>query len=760
MSNKFTERAERALNNAVRLAENLGHTYIGSEHILLSLAEEGSAGAAAILLRHEIDSEGIKKAIKEYTGYGAKTNLNPKDMTPRCRRIVEGSYRVSVRYGATRIGTEHILLAICEEKDSVAVKILKKLGIEVDILTEEIQGSLKIAEKYFEYPQNKSTATILNQYGRNLTELAAQGKLDPVVGREAETERLVRILSRKTKNNPCLIGEAGVGKTAIVEGLALRISEGRVPEILKNKRIYSVDLTSMVAGAKYRGDFEERIKNIVNEAVKNKDVILFIDEIHTIVGAGSAEGAIDAANILKPQLSRAELQLIGATTFQEYHKYIEKDAALVRRFQELHVDEPSQEESIKMLFGIREKYEKHHGVKISDEAIYAAVKLSKRYIENRQLPDKAIDVLDEACAKANIHNKPKNANTEENTKQNAETLPVKCDLAVVSEKEIKEIINEITGIPILGIDKSFSVSDLYLKLSERVLGQNEAILTLSEAVVRSELGISSEDKPKGVFLFVGESGVGKTELAKALASVLFWNKDAIIRYDMSEFSEKNSVTKLIGSPPGYVGYENGGDLTEKIRRKPYSLILLDEIEKADTEVLDLFLQIFDEGAIKDSAGRSASFKNSYIIMTSNLGADKLRDKNIGFLDSRENERKLFLDSLKNAFRSEFLNRIDEIICFSSPNIKSLTEISEKKLLELQNRLLKLGVELSYENTVPSYIATLSLEEKQGARGVLKVIRHELENKISHLMLNAEPRSVKIRITDGKIDAFAEEALKA
>lgn len=759
MSNKFTERAERALNNAVRLAENLGHTYIGSEHILLSLAEEGSAGAAAILLRHEIDSEGIKKAIKEYTGYGAKTNLNPKDMTPRCRRIVEGSYRVSVRYGATRIGTEHILLAICEEKDSVAVKILKKLGIEVDILTEEIQGSLKIAEKYFEYPQNKSTATILNQYGRNLTELAAQGKLDPVVGREAETERLVRILSRKTKNNPCLIGEAGVGKTAIVEGLALRISEGRVPEILKNKRIYSVDLTSMVAGAKYRGDFEERIKNIVNEAVKNKDVILFIDEIHTIVGAGSAEGAIDAANILKPQLSRAELQLIGATTFQEYHKYIEKDAALVRRFQELHINEPSQEESIKMLFGIREKYEKHHGVKISDEAIYAAVKLSKRYIENRQLPDKAIDVLDEACAKANMRIKTKNQNTEENTGQNMEITNANLNSVAVSEKEIKEIINEITGIPIVGIDKSLSVSDLYLKLSERVLGQNEAILTLSEAVVRSELGISSEDKPKGVFLFVGESGVGKTELAKALSSVLFWNKDAIIRYDMSEFSEKNSVTKLIGSPPGYVGYENGGDLTEKIRRKPYSLILLDEIEKADTEVLDLFLQIFDEGAIKDSAGRRASFKNAYIIMTSNVGADKLRDKNIGFLDSRENERKLFLDSLKNAFRSEFLNRIDEIICFSSPNIKSLTEISEKKLLELQNRLLKLGVELLYENTVPSYIATLSLEEKQGARGVLKVIRRELENKISHLMLNGEPKCVKIRITDGKIDAFAEEALK-
>ena len=760
MSNKFTERAERALNNAVKLAENLGHTYIGSEHILLSLAEDGGAGAAAILLKHDVDNEKIKRAVKEYTGFGVKTNLNPKDMTPRCRRIVEGSYKVSVRYGATRIGTEHILLAICEEKDSVALKILRKLGIDIESLVDEIQASLKIAEKYFEYPANKTAPTLLTQYGKNLTELAKRGKLDPVIGRDKETDRLVRILSRKTKNNPCLIGEAGVGKTAIVEGLALRISEGRVPELLKNKKIYSVDLTSMVAGAKYRGDFEERIKNMINEAVKNKDIILFIDEIHTIVGAGSAEGAIDAANILKPQLSRAELQLIGATTFQEYHKYIEKDAALVRRFQELHVNEPSEEESINMLLGLRYKYEKHHGIKISDEAIRAAVKLSKRYIENRFLPDKAIDVLDEACAKASMINRNKMQNSEENAEQNAQNaVGFLSESCVVSEKEIKEIINEVTGIPILGIDRNFSVSDLYSRLSEKVLGQENAVLTVSEAVMRSEVGITSEDRPKAVFLFVGESGVGKTELAKALASVLYWNKDAIIRYDMSEFSEKNSVTKLIGSPPGYVGYENGGDLTEKIRRKPYSLILLDEIEKADNEVLDLFLQIFDEGAVKDSTGRSASFKNAYIVMTSNLGAEKIKENNIGFFNSRENEKEIYLESLKSVFRSEFLNRIDEIVCFSSPNLKTLTEISTKKLEELKLRIEKLGIELCYEKTLPFYIAKLSMLEKQGARGILKVIRREVENKISRLMVENEINHIKITITDEKINVTAEEALK-
>ena len=761
VSNKFTEKAERALNNAVKLAENLGHTYIGSEHILLSLSEEASTGAASILAKHEIDSEKIRKTIKEYSGYGVKTNLNPKDMTPRCRRIVEESYKISVRFGATRIGTEHILLAICEERDSVALKILKKLGVDAESLVEETENTLKIAEKHFEYQGSKSTnVMLLNQYGKNLTEMAKKGKLDPVIGRERETERLVRILSRKTKNNPCLVGEAGVGKTAIVEGLALRIADGRVPEILKNKKIYSIDLTSMVAGAKYRGDFEERIKNIINEAVKSEDIILFIDEIHTIVGAGSAEGAIDAANILKPQLSRAEIQLIGATTFQEYHKYIEKDAALERRFQELEINEPSESESIEMLMGLREKYEKHHGVKITDEALIAAVRLSVKFIQNRFLPDKAIDILDEACAKANVYNRAKSENNEDNTEQNAISLVERDSIIpIISEREIKEIINEITGIPLVGIDKEFSLSDLNDALNSKVIGQKNAIKIVSEAVMRSELGINSEDRPKGVFLFVGESGVGKTELAKALANTLFWSEDAIIRYDMSEFSEKNSVTKLIGSPPGYVGYEKGGDLTEKIRRKPYSIILLDEIEKADSEVLDLFLQIFDEGTVKDSSGRSASFKNSYIIMTSNVGADKISEKNIGFFTSDERAKEIYLDSLKKVFRREFLNRIDEIVLFESPDIKMLTEISVQKLEELKRRVEKIGIKLSYEDDVPSYIAEQSYVEKQGARGVFKVIRREVENKISHLLLENEFSRAKLLLKSGKIEIVTEEALK-
>ncbi len=779
MSNKFTERAERALNNTVKVAEKLGHTYIGTEHILLSLANEGACGAAAVLEKKGINSEKISEKIKEYSGYGSKTTLNPKDMTPRCRSVVENSYRLSVKYGSLRIGTEHILLAILDEKESVAVKLLRELGIDPELLIDEIQTTLRIAEKHYEIPGTKpQSMTALNQYGKNLTEIAGKGKLDPVIGREKETERLIRILSRKTKNNPCLIGEAGVGKTAIVEGLAQRIRNSLVPDILKNKVIYSIDLTSMVAGSKYRGDFEERIKSILNEAAKNKNVILFIDEIHTIVGAGSAEGAIDAANILKPQLSRAEIQLIGATTFSEYHKYIEKDAALERRFQSLVVNEPSKDQAIEMLFGIREKYENHHNLTISDEAIKEAVALSVKYVHNRYLPDKAIDIIDEACAKLNLraNNKIDNISVY-NTRQNndfANTITIDelkniylaeqktshlikgASSLTVDKNIVREIVNEMTGIPISGLKSSLDLHSLKQTLSSSILGQNEAVQEVYEAVVRNEVGINSEDRPRGVFLFIGSSGVGKTELSKALTEALFGSAQAMIRYDMSEFSEKNSVTKLIGSPPGYVGSEHGGDLTEKIRKQPYSLILLDEIEKANTDVLDLFLQIFDEGSVCDSSGRRADFKNSYIIMTSNIGAHASEGKSVGFLNS-ENGGEIN-KALKEYFRPEFINRIDEIIKFSELDEYTLSEIAEKKLNELKNRLSIMGVEIVFDEEVPQYIAKKAKSERQGARAIMKIIRREIENQISHIIFEENSSHVNISLIADKISVLKCEKI--
>lgn len=774
MSNKFTERAERALNNTVKVAEKLGHTYIGTEHILLSLLNEGACGAAAVLEKKGLNSEKIIEKIKEHSGYGSKTTLNPKDMTPRCRSVVENSYRLSVKFGSLRIGTEHILLAILDEKESVAVKLIRELGVDTELLIDEVQTTLRIAEKHYEIPSTKQQGmSALNQYGKNLTEIAARGNLDPVIGREKETERLIRILSRKTKNNPCLIGEAGVGKTAIVEGLAQRIQKSLVPDILKNKIIYSVDLTSMVAGSKYRGDFEERIKSILNEAAKNKNVILFIDEIHTIVGAGSAEGAIDAANILKPQLSRAEIQLIGATTFSEYHKYIEKDAALERRFQSLVVNEPSKEQAVEMLLGIREKYEKHHNLKISDDAIKEAVSLSVKYVHNRFLPDKAIDIIDEACAKLNLrHNSENNEKNEYKTKQNVlsdnsitfdelkniyisernTNIENKISpLLTVDKNIVREIVNEMTGIPMGGLNSSLDLGFLKESLSSSILGQSQAVNEVYEAVVRNEVGINSEDRPRGVFLFVGSSGVGKTELSKALTKALFGSANAMIRYDMSEFSEKNSVTKLIGSPPGYVGSEQGGDLTEKIRKQPYSLILLDEIEKANTDVLDLFLQIFDEGSVCDSSGRRADFKNSYIIMTSNIGSRVSEGKSVGFLNN-ENEGELN-KVLKEYFRVEFISRIDEIIKFSELDEYTLSEIAEKKLNELKERLSIMDIKINFDEKVPEYIAKKAKSERQGARAIMKIIRREIENQISHRIIERNLSDIYIALESGKISVF-------
>jgi len=776
MSNRFTEKAEKVLNGAASIAESLGHTYIGSEHLLLSITKERDCNAAAILIKRGVQYDKVLEVIKEFSGVGVKSHLTPKDMTPRTRRIVEGAYKISIRYGALRIGTDHLLLAILEEKECIGARVLTIAGADVTGITDDLITVLRTAEKHVENIKGKKDSeSPLTQYGKNLTELAAQGKLDPVIGREAETERLIRVLVRKNKNNPCLIGEAGVGKTAIVEGLALKIASKAVPDVLQDKSIISIDLTSMVAGAKYRGDFEERIKSIINEAVRNKNVILFIDEIHTIVGAGSAEGAIDAANILKPQLSRAEIQLIGATTISEYHKHIEKDAALERRFQAIMVEEPSSDKTVEMLYGLRGRYEEHHNVKISDEAIRDAVRLSGRYIQDRYFPDKALDVIDEACAKACIkarydkkHEKTdrkkwQNSNAKQNSTDDLSYGAVfegEADFCTaVAEKErdgssslpvvdascVLEIVREMTGIDIPGNGYAFDARTLEGRLKKMIYGQDEAIESICKAVYRSSAGLNDPERPKGVFLFVGPSGVGKTEISKQICEELFGDKNALIRYDMSEFSEKNSVTSLIGSPPGYVGYQDGGSLTERVRRHPYSVILFDEIEKAHQDVLNLFLQVMDDGILTDSCGRRVSFRNSYIIMTSNAGGVNLTSGQLGFLGERSGQT----EKLFQVFSPEFLNRIDSIIVFASLGKQTIEKICDRRLSELSEKLHSMGIELKYDNTLISYLSDKAIDKRFGARAVLRMITLEVENVISELIIDGGLDKIGINVdSDG------------
>ncbi len=786
MSNNFTDKAEKVLNSAVKIAENYGHTYIGSEHILKALSEDELSCSYVILSKCGVNSKSIDAAIREYSGTGSRSTLSPKDMTPRCRKIVENSYKNSIKFSSSKIGTEHILLAVLEEKDSVANRILDFLGTDTVALKDEVLTFLRTTEKSAEvFDKKNSGLPFLTQYGRNLNKLAKQNKFDPVIGRGSETERLIRILSRRTKNNPCLIGEAGVGKTAIVEGLAQRIVKGEVPELLKDKQVYSIDLTSMVAGAKYRGDFEERIKSIIAEASSHPFVILFIDEIHTIVGAGAAEGAIDAANILKPELSRGMIQLIGATTLSEYHKYIEKDPALERRFQPLMVEETDAEATVNILKNLKDRYEKHHRVYISDEAIYLAVKLAERYIQDRKLPDKAIDVIDEACAKASVKNCVTSDNCGKNDQKQQQNMFMlntpetneeleaalkihkytesyaNCSNATeyrptVSADDIKEIITEMTGIPISGVREEDNYADLELRLMKRVIGQDEAVKLLSDAVLRGAVGINNPKRPRGTFLFIGESGVGKTELAKAMCDAIFYSEKSLIRFDMSEFLEKHSISKLIGSPPGYVGYEEGGVLTEKVRRHPYSVILFDEIEKASDEVLNLLLQIMDDGALTDSTGRRVDFKNTFIIMTSNVGSDNLkRVGRLGFFEDGVNSAVTKLnDALKERFRPEFINRIDEIIPFRPLDVKTLEKIAEKNLLGLKSRLNSIGVEFDFSDGVLFYLANKGKVSGFGARPISRLITTEIENVISKILMRDKSRSIYISVDgDGKNIVF-------
>ncbi len=747
MSSKFTEKAEIVLNKSVSLAEEFGHTYIGTEHLLLALATEAGTYAAVLLAKNKINEKMLRAAIKEYSGLGTKSNLTSHDTTPRLRKIIEEAYKISLRYGTELTGTEHLLFALLEEKDSVAGRIILKSEANISVLRDDIIGYIRLTQREIVKIAEPTNINIpnLTKYGINMTSSAALGCYDPVIGREKETDRIIRILSRKRKNNPCLIGEAGVGKTAIIEGLAERIAKGDVPSSMLGKIIISIDLSAMVAGAKYRGDFEERIKNILDEATKNKSVILFIDEIHSIVGAGSAEGAIDASNIMKPELARGNIQLIGATTLDEYKKYIEKDSALERRFQPVMINEPKKEEMLSIMRGISPRYEEHHKIKIDDSALVAAIELSNKYIQDRHFPDKAIDILDEACAMANVNpgsGVAKLENISNIIEQNAIFPVVK---SCVNEKTVIDVMSEMLGFDI-SLYNSDNTDDIEKRLMYKIKGQREAVERLASAMRRSRSGISSEDRPRGIFLFLGESGVGKTALASAFAEEMF-GKDTLIRFDMSEYSESFSVSKLIGSAPGYVGYEEHGSAFDKVRLHTNSVILFDEIEKAHPDVLSLLLQIFDNGYITDSKGRKINFRNTYIIMTSNAVAASFKG-DIGFV-SREIGNNI-TERLKEHFSGEFINRIDDIVVFSSLDKNALYEIASMKLAELEMRLKKRGIKLYVADEAIEYIAKQSEIRGLGARPLLRLIASDIENKIATLL------SEKNGVDELKIDIYVED----
>ena len=798
--NSFTTKANEVLNLAIKSAETYGHNYIGTEHILVGLLSTDSTVPA--LTNNGVTYEGVDSLIREEIGVGNPTSLTPDDFTPRAKRIIEISFQIARTMRNSYVSVEHILAALLKEEDSYAVKFINELGTDSqrildDLITDLSSNSYDSNQQSGSKKKGKSKTPTLDEFGKNLTELAKQGKIDPVIGREKEIKRVIQILSRRNKNNPCLIGEPGVGKTAIAEGLALKIVNGEVPEMLANKTIYSLDLTSMVAGTKYRGDFEERIKKAMDEVKDNKDVILFIDEIHNIMGAGAAEGAVDAANILKPSLARGEIQVIGATTISEYRKNIEKDAALERRFQPVTVGEPTEEETVEILKGLRDKYEAHHKVKITDEAIDSAVKLSSRYINDRFLPDKAIDLIDEAASvvRLNAYTLPQNLKDMEDEikRLNAEKQDAvnnqkfedaakfrdkaneltkllddekskwrnssNHDVKAVSSDEIAQVVSSWTGVPVSQLTKEESERLLNMEniLHERIVGQDKAVSAISKAIRRGRVGLKNPNRPIGSFIFLGPTGVGKTELCKSLAEAMFGDENAIIKLDMSEYMEKHTVSKLIGAPPGYVGYDEGGQLTEKIRRKPYSVVLFDEIEKAHPDVFNMLLQILEDGVLTDSQGRKVSFKNAIIIMTSNVGASKITDEKLALGFVQEDGKKLSIEDLvmpdlKKTFKPEFLNRLDDIIVFNQLEQSDIEEIAKRMLKSLQKRTHDLGIELDFTDAAITELAKEGFDKTYGARPLRRAIQSKIEDKLSELILDktiSEGSKCTVDFADGE-----------
>ena len=807
---RYTEKAKEALVLAAEAAQDLGSRTIGTEHILVGLIEEGSGTAAKVLEANDVKLDKVLELEQKLVSTNQSTTLREKEgYTPSARHVLENSYREAVRFRAPLIGTEHILMALLKETDCIAVRLLNTLKVNIqkvyiDLLSAMGEDGAAGKEEMMQGRQSKGAKVptpTLDEYSRDLTKLAAEGKLDPVIGREKEIQRIIQILSRRTKNNPCLIGEPGVGKTAVTEGLAQMIVSGIVPETIKDKRVVIMDLSGMVAGSKYRGEFEERIKNVLKEVSEAGNVLLFIDEIHTIIGAGGAEGALDASNIMKPSLARGEIQLIGATTIDEYRKHIEKDPALERRFQPVTVDEPTEEEAIEILKGLRPKYEEHHKVTITDAAVKAAVQLSSRYINDRFLPDKAIDLIDEASSKVRltVFVEPKGVREMEEEikaleKEKEEAIKAEAyEMAgeikkkqekkrekirkvkeawedeknsrtlFVDEDEIADVVSGWTKIPVNKLKEEETERLLRLEtiLHERVVGQEEAVTAVSKAIRRGRVGLKDPKRPIGSFLFLGPTGVGKTELCKALAEAMFGTENALIRVDMSEYMEKHSVSKMIGSPPGYVGFEGGGQLSEKVRRNPYSVVLFDEVEKAHPDVFNILLQMLDDGHITDSQGHKIDFKNTVVIMTSNAGAENIiAPKQLGFTSQNDEEAKYkrmktgVMDEVKRLFKPEFLNRIDEMIVFHPLNKGHMKEIVSILLGTVAKRTKQqMQIRLTAGDDVKEFLVEKGYDEKYGARPLKRTIQQMVEDKLAEAVLEGRVRegdSVKILLKDGQL----------